>query len=889
LNKKYLLIAAGVVIALAVGLGLYQWWQNRQLSPAWAAVPANAIMVAEADEPFEIWQQWQQNPAWQPLLAWPYFQILGERIQALQTYPESKEVIAGKKILFSLHVTTRQDFDYVFYVPLSKNQLSSTRALIQRFRTDAQFRTDTRTFGGELITEITHRASRQQFSLILLDDLLIGSYTPFLVEDVIRKANENTVSRQSQWTDWHAIGSAKNAPLRMYINLAATPRLIQVLTGTAEAGLLPTAGQLASLAMTQEKNSIFLKGKTYLNQQPEMAQYLRVFEGQSPQPVSCLSLIPNQTAVLYHWSFSDSRAFFGKQPAPSGQLAVARKYTWIGKEMALMLVETTGDQPDRLLCVQATNLTTALQQIHNTQRNRNTKRPYTEKYRGATIRQTTESEFPAWVFGTAINGFAQSFYAVVGQYVVFGNSVQAIKHLLDSRATGEVWSQSARQRDYFSRQKPAHLTLHVDVSHAWALLLRQASPHWRQLLLQHSNELKDFNNITLHIGNSQSHAFETEVQVNYREKTTAAALQNKFFVNWRTTADTTLAMVPVLVRNHTDGSREVLLQDAANRLYLVSQSGRIGWRHWLDSPVQSDIHQIDFLKNNKLQYLFVTKHNLYVLDRNGNPVAPYPVRSQTSTGLHTLSLIDYEGNLDYRFLVSDLLGNLYMYNKAGTLLEGWNPLRTGYRLQCPPHHIRIHDKDYFVVLQANGKLTLLNRRGQVYAGFPMDLKARTESAFFIENGLSPEATYITIVTREGEIIRVNLLGEIQKRQQLYRTSGNNTFRLCAEPQGRDWVIARQDNHNVGIMDKNGQLLWETTDDPAGDQLVQYYNFGAGLRLVAITAAKKTVVYNLTGHQIGAEPLSSQFPVAVVYIDAYDKLLIHTAHDRQLSVTSVKVK
>ncbi len=892
MNRKYLLVAVSVVIAGVVGWGLYSWWQNRQISPAWAAVPKNAVLVFEADNPVENWQQWQENPTWQPIRSLPYFQTIYSRVDSLQRYPESKGVLAKKKILFSVHVTTRRDFDYVFYLPLLEEDQEAISKIIQRFRSNPDFRADTRTFGGQPITEITHRASKQIFSFILQGDLLIGSYTPFLVEDVIRTLNENTVSHYPHWIDWQARTPTSQASVQSYVNLAAMPRLMQVITGNAaDAGILSRAGQFAELTLTQEKNSISLKGKTHLSDQPEARDYLAVFEGQVPQPVSCLSLIPNQTAVFYHWSFSQPQEFFERQhlyDLSQNKPSTAQRFTWIGKEMALALVETTSDQPDRLLCVQTINPTQAVQEIQKRPRPAATPL-YTENYSGTTIRQLNESEFPAKLFGSVVNGFPQCFYALVGSYVVFGNSVQSIKNMLDKRTTGEVWGQSDRKRSHF--QTSAHLTVHVDVNHAWDLFLRKAAPHWQQLMQQHSDAWKDFETVDLRISAVQKRVFATEMVASYREKRADAPPQNKFFVNWRANADTLLARPPVLVRNHVDHSREVLLQDVAHRLSLVSQSGKVLWRKWLESPVQSEIHQIDYLKNSKLQYLFATKNQLHLLDRNGNEVAPYPIKVPTSTGLYTLSLIDYDGNLEYRFLVSDLLGNLYMYDKAGKLLDGWNPLRTGYRLQCAPHHIRIHDKDYFVVLQANGKLTLLNRRGQAYTGFPMDLTSRTESDFLVENGLTPETTYVTLVTKDGEIIRVNLSGKIQQRRQLYRTSGNNTFRLCAEPTGRDWVVARIDNRNSSILDQNGQQLAEVARQSADDPQIQYYNFGAGLRLIAVTTQPigQTSIYELNGRSIGNEPIQSSHPIAAVYVDAYDKLLIYYTRKAQAGLLSVKVK
>ncbi|MDJ1502190.1 hypothetical protein [Xanthocytophaga agilis] len=899
MTRKYFLAIAGIIIAGIVGFGTYQWWLNRQLSPAWTAVPIHSLLVVEADNPLNVVSNWEKEETWKPIQSLPYFQTLLSRLNSLQKYPESKEILLNKKILMSLHVTTRNDFDYVFYIPLSEREKTSTQKLIQQFRANTEFRTDTRIFGDHKITDITDRSSRQSFSFIFTDDLLIGSYTSFLVEDVIRKLNEGTVSRDTQWNTWNKSATVSKGPLQVYVNLSATPRLAQLFTNSSsDAGILSTLGLFTNLELAQEKNSINLKGNTHLSSQNNKINYLSMFEGQEAQPVSCLSMIPNQTAILYHWTFSKPQAYFKKHYQYDSlyhSSAHPKYFSWIANEMALAIVETTtGNQPDRLLCVRTNDVSNAAKQLKEVSiqyDEGNGHPPYQEKYKGATIHQIYKPEFPSSVFGNEVNGFSQCFYTIINQYVVFGNSVQSLKNLLDIRETGDVWSQSAIKRNLFKSEQSAHFTIQIDVSHAWSLFYQKAAPHWQQIMQQYSSSLKDFEHLTIQFHSEHKNTFETEITAHYRSKPIASSVANTFFVSWKATADTLLKMPPVLVRSHIDRSREVLLQDAANRLYLVNQSGQILWRKWMESPIQSEIYQIDYLKNNKLQYLFTTYHQLFIVDRNGAPVSPFPVKVPAPTGLHTLSLIDYDGNLEYRFLVSDMLGNLYMYDKSGAILEGWNPLHTGYRLECAPQHIRIHDKDYFVVLQANGKLTLLNRRGQVYTGFPVDLKARTESRFLVETGLSPEETTIIIVTKEGEIIHTDLTGKITNRKQLYHTSGNNVFRMCIEPRQKDWVIARIDNRTIAILDKEGQSLFETTGNISDNIQIQYYNFGAGLRLVAITnpVAKNTTLYTLNGTVIGKGPIHTSNTIAAVYVDAYDKLLVYHTSDKQIQALSAKIK
>ena len=84
-----------------------------------------------------------------------------------------------------------------------------------------------------------------------------------------------------------------------------------------------------------------------------------------------------------------------------------------------------------------------------------------------------------------------------------------------------------------------------------------------------------------------------------------------------------------------------MIQDQKNQLYLLSNAGIILWKQMLDGPLKSEVFQVDCYKNGKMQYLLSTRHKIYLLDRNGNPVEKYPVelRSPATAGI---SVFDYD-------------------------------------------------------------------------------------------------------------------------------------------------------------------------------------------------------------------------------------------------------
>lgn len=91
-----------------------------------------------------------------------------------------------------------------------------------------------------------------------------------------------------------------------------------------------------------------------------------------------------------------------------------------------------------------------------------------------------------------------------------------------------------------------------------------------------------------------------------------------------TTLENKVLTKPILVKNHRTKGMDVAVQDIENNLYLISDTGSIFWKKQIDGEIMGDIQQIDIYKNGRYQLLFNTANTLYLVDRNGKDVNPYP-------------------------------------------------------------------------------------------------------------------------------------------------------------------------------------------------------------------------------------------------------------------------
>lgn len=167
---------------------------------------------------------------------------------------------------------------------------------------------------------------------------------------------------------------------------------------------------------------------------------------------------------------------------------------------------------------------------------------------------------------------------------------------------------------------------------------------------------------------------------------------------------------PGVVKNHGTGNwDEVVFYDRAN-LYLANAKGKLLWSVKIGEPVMSDIHQIDYLRNGRLQYLFNTKNKLHLIDRNGNNVAPFPIDLEYDAS-NGVAVFDYDRNRNYRFFIAGYDKRIHVYDKSGKEVKGWQFGQSSQLVVSPVEHTRIAGRDY-ILFHDGEKLYVLHRNGK---------------------------------------------------------------------------------------------------------------------------------------------------------------------------------
>ena len=194
------------------------------------------------------------------------------------------------------------------------------------------------------------------------------------------------------------------------------------------------------------------------------------------------------------------------------------------------------------------------------------------------------------------------------------------------------------------------------------------------------------------------------------------------------------------------------MQDYKNKIYLFSNQGKFYWKKTIDGNIIGKVKQVDLFKNGRLQITFRTRNRLYILDRNGKNVNPFPIKIPNSKNLIPLSVFDYDKNRNYRFLLTQD-NNVLMYNKNGKKVNGFKFKKTQSSIINSPKHIRFGSKDYIIIQEEDGNLQILNRQGKTR------VKVKGEINFSRQE-IYPYLSTFSGTDLKGNLIQIDTRGNI---------------------------------------------------------------------------------------------------------------------------------
>jgi len=921
LLKKYRIFVF-IFFALALGLSYWLWQRSQRPVDAWSMMPKNAIMVIETHNFWNSYLRLSQAPLWQSLGETPEFAEINGRLEFLTTdlAPEKswQAFFRDKSCLASLHLTGKQDFDFLYFVPLkSEEDKKLFEQVIAYLRKRTDYEILQRTYRGMAIQEIKHEASSQRLSFLQYGEYWIASYTPLLVEDVARKIQEgdfSVMSSQMNKVDkLRKVSFSQSNDWGIYINNKEFVNFIELTFKEDLKKYFKPLSYFAegSFLTANPKSSFPLWEGVSFTKDKDSSSFLNIFERQRGKTLSIESYLPQRSALVMYLNFENTKQFeqayatywqkeggdFYKNKQLFEQTYRLRWedfYENAAGEMAFCMMESEDTKSTNKVIVWKTKSITLsqnwLDELAKNASAIDSTPLYSEKYDNYLIKRLPLKKFPEYFLGGLGQDFEDTYYLVVGECVVMSNRLQGLKKWINTHQYQQTWAQSASHRGLLQESyQYANLSVVLDVAQAWNILYQNASPVWQEAMNTFEKDLRQIDLINLQF-RYQNEQFDTRLSLLAGTQSNDKGFSIEGYeVLMNHQFPRQIYTTPYIVKNHDTGANEILVQDFTNNIFLLNEQGRVLWQRPAGAPMRSNPLQIDIYQNGKLQYLYLTADRISLIDRLGRDVPKYPFFLPDTTQLNTLAYLDF-GDKKHYYLASNIRGYLFMYDGERNRIAGWRPKQVNNRLGPPVQQIRLGNEDYLIACTENGTVYVFSREGQTRAGFPLDLRGSISNPLRIQKGLDAQNTLITALTDEGKIVVFDLLGGLQSETQLIRSSARSSFVACPDQNNQEWLIGIADNGLIQVLSAEGQLLFEQKfESTSAKWEIQYFNFDDNVKIVALTdkVGSKTYLYDLRGNAIG-KPFPSNKKVHMDYDRNERKLIIYRTYGREVGKLALKV-
>ena len=336
-------------------------------------------------------------------------------------------------------------------------------------------------------------------------------------------------------------------------------------------------------------------------------------------------------------------------------------------------------------------------------------------------------------------------------YIIFTSSIESARKYMNYRSRGRMLSEGENFTlfdDNLSNQ--SSLFFYSNFSRSADFYHHFLNSNWDTVLSNHREMLTKFEAIAIQFITGKKDLYYQNVYVNYNP-----LLKKESKSLWETVLDTTLAIRPYTVINHYTNAKEIFVQDAYNKLYLLDNKGNILWTKQIEEKIMSEVKQIDIYKNNKLQLLFNTESKLYLIDRKGRHVENYPVKipGKATSGM---TLIDYDQNRNYRILIPTGDKKILNYTGSGNRVKGWKMKETKAVVDKPSQYFALNGKDYIVSVDRKGHIYVVNRRGESRIKIDEKLPVHNNRNFYLEIHRDINLCGVVATDSTGKVVKVTM-------------------------------------------------------------------------------------------------------------------------------------
>lgn len=546
-----------------------------------------------------------------------------------------------------------------------------------------------RKFSSNLIYDFIDFKTQQKFSIAFKNKIFAISTNGALIEETLLNIENDKAYEMSRLDKLSFVKSLGSYSL--YVNYKNMPTFLGAffnLNQLTSINNLPKMASWSAFGVNTSASAIQLKGVTITDD--VVFEYFDCFNNMLPQEQSFKKLLPHNTSYYFGINYNNETLFkqnlneFYMVNKINTRNETRDSINQVKKNLNLynQLLQTFGNEISeaslanpqlsfdscKVLVIKLKDKNSLLSQLkHICTVDSNLLDSMVLKT--PNLYQVNLLNYFDYTWGNVFLNIQANYALVYDDYLLLCNNSITLNDYYNNLTTSNLLSKNI---DYITHSaeitNQANIELFIN-NNFWAQQLETfVNPTLLDAYKTNLSYLKKARFASFQVSATKDKNYLTNLQISFN--TTA---NNKTELLWELNLDSTISIKPELVFNTSTNQNCILVQDLKNQVYLIDNESKILFKVPVSGKIIGKINQVDAYQNGKIQYLFNTNNQIYLLDETGKNLYGFPLWIPTGTD-YPIQVFDYLNNKNYQIFAIGKYYKIWCYNIQARLQPGWNPL-----------------------------------------------------------------------------------------------------------------------------------------------------------------------------------------------------------------------
>lgn len=894
LNNKFLILIAVIAVAAVIAVSLKLKNKNRKLPPVINAVPSDVSFFIETADFNYLLNKISKNEDLSNILSnneitaqtFKNISFLDSLIHRNKSF---KKFLSQKNVIISAHPQAQGKNNFLFITGANDDDKDLIYKIINNI--DSASNSTISDYAGAKIIKKNFHESKLSFSYTFYENYFLLSFSEILLQKSIKNISGGLgLAHNKEFKKLYEKTENKD-DAQLFINyktLFSNTGSVFNNTFNRKLRLLQNIAYWSAFNISIKRKRLKLTGHTILK--PEM-QFLSIFKNSRPQKSKVLNLLPEKTSFFLSLNINNGNDFKYKyedflariKSLNDFQVRLAEFYNTYkikedeadlyavtSKEIALISedINKNGENPRDYIFINYNDKSKTekfFNQIisHYCNLKNLDKSTFSQTYNSEndkyTISKLPVNNLPEIFYGIIFQNINAQYYTLIDDFIIFGKSNSDLKELINAFEKDKTFKRKSPNYEFIkSLPDESNINYYIDISQSVKNIEKNLQENFSEKFDKNLSSLKRVQGPAVKFIFDSYPAYTTiDIGLNSLNREISETI-------WEVRLDTLIAGKPFIVINHNTDEKEIVIQDAANKIYLIDKNGKILWTRQLDGKIISNIYQIDYYENNKLQLIFNTENKIYCIDRIGNWLVGYPVKLK-SKATNGIALFDYDQTRNYRIFVACANKSVYLFDKNGEPVSGWDFKKTKSYVSQPVKHFKNGDKDYITFNDQNN-LYLLNRRGEVRIKPEVNIPlSKNTEIWFTEDNANDKA-HFSVSNPTGTVYSIYENGKIEKINiKTYTRNHYYVYKDITGDQVPEYIFT--DKNQTDVYDGiNRKRLFSYSFNEELKSKLSVYEFGDNDIRLGASSSDKLFLINNKGKLCDGFPLTGTGLFSITVFD-----------------------